>query len=847
MEGRTMGAQDGSTQRLMATVQDITAQKELELQLREAGSISAFVRSLASAANESETVARTLDLLFERMAAVDSSLRLTIFQPVQDEGGALRLVPGFPGRDTAQLTAEQLIPTVRETELAATAYLTQETQIDDHSAQGRVLVAATLMDDVRVAGIIVLTTSQTSISKAGWQDVMEASLEQVKQVFVRERTNAALARARDLAMAATRQKSEFLATMSHEIRTPMNGVIGLNDLLLRTALDSNQQRLAQGVQAAGRSLLTVINDILDFSKIEAGKVELESLDFELQAVLDQVLSLLGERAHEKGIELAVEVLPEVPAFIRGDPNRLAQIVTNLVSNAVKFTAEGEVVVRCSVEPPVGGNNGRVGLRFEVRDTGIGIASGHIAGLFDAFSQAESSTTRNFGGTGLGLAISRQLVAAIGGQIGVESQPGVGSTFWFTGQFETGDPALVAHTSGGTRHLLEGRRVLVVDDSATSRRILAETLTHWHIRVESAADAQDAVERIRRAATRGEAFDIVLLDLLMPNHDGLQVADMINSATDAPWPLLILLSSAQSVDRRQLEDSGIALSLTKPVGHSALFDGLIEGLVGVHGLETVAGASATPPSPKLGQRILVVEDNEINQMVAQGVLEILGYDSDVAGDGLEAVAMAASGDYDAIVMDVQMPRMDGYEATRSIRSKERSNVRVPIIAMTAGAVEGEDERCLAAGMDAYLTKPLEPTRLEETLRSHIQEKDRAYDVPVAGEMRFDPSRLEALRVMGGDASPLVARIVGSFVDGVDASLSSIRGVAASGDAPQLARLAHRLRGSAANLGAIHVSQLCLELETRGRAGDAVGLEPLIRQLSHAVAATVADLERELAPR
>ena len=387
------------------------------------------------------------------------------------------------------------------------------------------------------------------------------------------------------------------------------------------------------------------------------------------------------------------------------------------------------------------------LRVEVTDTGIGIPSDVQPGLFEPFTQAEHSTSRNFGGTGLGLAICRQLVSAIEGDIGVDSEPGKGSTFWFTGRFAIGDPTLVAASNGAASHVLEGRRVLVVDDNASNRRILAEILGEWRLHVESAAGSDDAVRRIREAAARGQAFDAVLLDLVMPDHSGLELASIITATTEEPWPVMLLLSSAQSVDRVLLEAAGISRSLTKPVGRSALFNELVEILADVHGVEALTRAAPEERVDLLGQRVLVVEDNEINQLVALGVLQALGYSVEIASDGEEAVAMAARTTYDAIVMDVQMPRMDGYAATQAIRAQASGEARVPIIAMTAAAVEGESERCLAAGMDAFLTKPLQPEQLQETLRVQIAGRLRRSEAAQAAVRVVDGSRLDTLRAMG----------------------------------------------------------------------------------------------------
>jgi PAS domain S-box-containing protein len=856
VQGRVTGLPGGEPGGMLATIQEITEQKTLEMRLLESIETSAFLRSIASAANRSATLASSLDRSFQQMLAFDSGARLLTFQPlaaVGDEVGTeqeVQLSARYPGRDYSGQAADQLTPTRRELELAQEVYRTQETRIDDVTVPGRVMVARAVRYAGEVVVVVVLTMSDESTDHEHWLAVSEAAAAEAERVMDRERVNVELAEARDEAMSASRQKSDFLATMSHEIRTPMNGVIGLNDLLLRTSLDGNQRRLAEGVQAAGRSLLVVINDILDFSKIEAGMLQLESVDFEVRQVFDSVLGLEGGRAHAKRVELAAEVLPDVPAFVRGDPTRLSQILTNLVANAVKFTEEGEVIVTCSVVPQdrddhdASGEQSGVMLRVEVADTGIGIPRDLQAGLFEPFSQAEESTTRRFGGTGLGLAICRQLVAAIGGEIGVRSEPGRGSTFWFTGRFLTGDPVLVQHSDGRARHLLEGRRLLVVDDNASNRRILAEVLSEWDTVVESASRATDAVERVRRASERGEPFDVVLLDLVMPDHTGLELASMITGATEEPWPTMLLLSSAQSVDREQLAAAGITRSLTKPVRRSALFDELVEILAEQHGVARLTEGSSPAPRPELGQTILVVEDNEINQLVATGVLEGLGYAVDLASDGEEAVEKAARGRYDAIVMDVQMPRMNGYTATRLIRSREHGADRVPIIAMTAAAIEGESERCLAAGMDAFLTKPLQPDRLEECLRLQISGRPRDGG-PGGGQVaaqdgHLDISRLDMLRAMGPDASVLVRRAVDRFVAQAPDSVDQVRRLASAADVPELRRVAHRFGGSAANLGAGRVSALCQQME-RLDDSDVGEASSLAGELERALPATLSALE------
>jgi two-component system sensor histidine kinase/response regulator len=831
---------DGQMKTLLATTHDVTQQKETELELLEAVGLSHFLRSLTSDANDSMTVAAALDRMFQRSLELDPNIRMVTFLPVIDESGEIELVAHYPGRDYTGPAAGHDLPTGRELRCAYRVLETREIQIIEFDEDGTVEMghASAYLGEVFV--VVVITVENTHTSNAAREALLETVSVQLIRVTEREQTNKELSAARDAALEASRHKSAFLATMSHEIRTPLNGVIGLNDLLLRTELDGNQRRITEGVQAAGRTLLAVINDVLDFSKIEAGRLELESVDFDLRDVIDRSASLLGERAYEKGIELAVSVRPDVPQFLRGDPTRLSQILTNLVSNAVKFTSEGEVIVLCDVLPPEDdtATTDDVLLRIEVSDTGTGVATDRQGDLFDAFSQAEMSTTREYGGTGLGLAICRQLVSAIGGEIGVNSEIDKGSTFWFTGHFLIGEPVVATDRSIDRAHVLVGRRALVVDDNASNRRILTELLQEWQIEVAQAAGAVEAVGKVRAAASNGEPFDLVLLDLVMPRHDGLELASMITGATDEPWPTLLLLSSAQNVDKDRLESAGIAVSLTKPVGRSALFDGLVDSLADLHGVEEVTRQPAGEVAESRGQHVLLVEDNEINQMVATGVLAMLGYTVEVARDGVEAVEMAARTSYDAILMDVQMPRMNGYEATRAIRAQEPDGRRVAIIAMTAAAVEGERERCLESGMDAFLTKPLEPERLAATLRSWLPEP------PSKGvgdtERVLDPSRLESLRALGPKAVAIIDRSVATFIAQADQQVADMRVTVLADDATGLRSAAHSLRGSAGNLGAVLVADICGLLEDLADTGTTHGADGHLRELEAALPATLAAL-------
>ncbi len=848
---------DGRLVEVSGTYQDITRARDTEDQLQDLVTQNSLMQAVATAANEATTLDDLMQQIGSTVVLHDDWDRACAFVPDPAGTGLLPYLSTADDEGDEGDEDERAAQAEVEAVELATAEECLRLGRSVWDTGRRLTIAAPVRLGDQVLAVVTITSLPPLYRHDLIQQMVDQAMLLISRVAEREALTRELAAARDRALEASKHKSDFLATMSHEIRTPLNGIIGLNELLGATPLSDRQRHLVSGVSVSSRTLLDLLNNILDFSKIEAGHLEVETVDFEVRQMLAEVGDMLADPARERDLELRVSCSPDVPDVLAGDPTRLKQVLLNLGSNALKFTAAGSVSIRATAEPitdPADGPTGGCRLRLEVRDTGMGITSAQQEQIFAPFSQADSSMTRRFGGTGLGLAICAEIAAAFGGELGVDSEPGAGSTFWFSAPLGPADGGANDGARARARAALGGTRILVVDDDPQDRTILVEQLGWWDVATAVADDAAQAVRLLEQAHST-QPFDAVLLSAALPGLAGLPLPDAVRrQGYPAGVPLIVMTSGYVTADD-DLRAVGVAACLVRPVSSAALRDAL---LVAVAGPEADSGGEvqvvertgpADAPVAERG-RVLVVEDNEINQLVARGFLEALGFAVVTAGDGRAALAVLEQQDFDAVLMDVQMPVLDGYATTRALRRREDvGGPRLPVLAMTAAAVSGERERCLEAGMDDFLTKPVSLSALQAALARwvphspYLAPASRGALGPVSPHL--DRERLFELLDLGPGADAYLERAIGNFLRRRAEVISVCTQAVLDADATALCAAAHALRGSAGNLGLPAVTALATRLESLGRDGTTTDAMPVVVDLATALADAGEALEDYLA--